>query len=61
MSGGTASYTTSSLPLGANQQIEAKYLGDTNYNPSNVTIEQTVNTPPLTDFWTGASAAKWRQ
>ncbi len=57
LSGGTASYTTSSLPLGANQQIEAKYLGDTNYNPSNVTIPQTVNTPPLTDFWTGASAA----
>ncbi len=57
-SGGTASYTTSSLSLGANQQIEAKYLGDSNYSPSNVTIPQTVNTPPLTDFWTGASAAK---
>ncbi|MGO9916764.1 MAG: beta strand repeat-containing protein, partial [Isosphaeraceae bacterium] len=57
LNGGTASYTTSSLPLGANQQIEAKYLGDTNYNPSNFTIPQTVNTPPLTDFWTGASAA----
>ncbi len=57
MSGGTASYTTSSLPLGANQQIEAAYLGDSNFNPSNVTIPQTVNTPPLTDFWTGASAA----
>ena len=58
LSGGSASYTTSSLALGANQQIEAKYLGDTNYNPSNLTIQQTVNTPPLTDFWTGASAAK---
>ena len=61
LSGGTASYTTSSLPLGANQQIEAKYLGDTNYNPSNFTIPQTVNTPPLTDFWTGASAAQGGQ
>ena len=58
LSGGSASYTTSSLPLGVNQQIEAKYLGDSNYNPSNLTIAQTVNTPPLTDFWTGASAAK---
>ncbi len=57
LSAGSASYTTSSLPLGANQQIEAKYLGDTNYNPSNVTIPQTVNPPPLTDYWTGASAA----
>ena len=57
LSGGTASYTTSSLPVGANQQIEAKYLGDSSFNPSNVTIQQTVNTPALTDFWTGASAA----
>ncbi len=56
LSGGAASYTTSSLLVGANQQIEAAYLGDSNYNPSNVTIEQTVN-PPVTDFWTGASAA----
>ena len=58
LSGGTASYTTSFLPLGANQGIEAEYLGDTNYNPGNFTIQQTVNAPPLTDFWTGASAAK---
>ena len=57
LSAGTASYTTSSLPVGANQQIEAKYLGDSSFNPSNVTIQQTVNTPALTDFWTGASAA----
>ncbi len=58
LSGGTASYTTSSLLVGANQQIEAKYLGDSNYNPSSLTIPQTVNTPPQTDIWTGASAAK---
>ena len=58
LSGGTASYTTSILPVGANQPIEAKYLGDANYSPSNFTIQQTVNTPPLGDFWTGASAAK---
>ena len=46
LSGGSASFTTSSLGVGANQQIEASYLGDTNYNPSNVTIQQTVNPPP---------------
>ncbi len=46
LSGGTASFTTSALAIGANQPIEAKYLGDNNYNPSNFTIQQTVNAPP---------------
>ena len=46
LSAGTAGYTTSALAIGANQQIEAAYLGDTNYIPSNFTISQTVNTPP---------------
>jgi hypothetical protein len=46
LSGGTASYTTSALAIGANQNIEAEYLGDNNYDPSNLTIQQTVNAPP---------------
>ena len=47
LSGGTASFTTTALGVGANQQIEASYLGDTNYNPSNFTITQTVTSPSL--------------
>jgi hypothetical protein len=46
LSGGTASYTTANLGVGVDQPIEADYLGDANYNPSNVTILQTVNAPP---------------
>ena len=45
LSGGSASFSTSELAIAADQLIEAQYLGDSNYNPSNNTIEQTVNPP----------------
>ena len=47
LSGGTVSFTTTALGVGANQQIEGSYLGDANYNPSNITITQTVTAPSL--------------
>ncbi len=50
LSGGRASYTTSALAAGANEQIEAQYQGDNNYSPSHFTIQQTVNTPPPGTF-----------
>ena len=45
LSGGSASYTTSSLSVGANQPIDAEYLGDSNYSPSHLTIQQTIVAP----------------
>ena len=59
LSGGTASYTTESLSAGADQSIEAKYLGDSNYNPSNLTIHQTVKPPPPTDTWISTASGSW--
>ncbi len=55
LSGGTASYTTSSLSVGANQPIEAEYLGDSDYSPSNLTIQQTINAP-TTIMWNTTTA-----
>jgi hypothetical protein len=59
LSGGTASFTTSSLSVGANQPIEAEYLGDSNYSPSNLTIQQTVQPPPPTDTWISTASGSW--
>jgi hypothetical protein len=59
LSGGTASYTTSSLSVGTNQPIEAEYLGDSNFSPSNLTIQQTVKPTPPSDTWISTASGDW--
>jgi hypothetical protein len=47
MSGGNASYSTSTLPVGTHS-IVAEYSGDTNHNPANGSTPHLVNSAPST-------------
>ncbi len=58
----TATFTTTSLQVGADQQITADYLGDTNFDPNNsATLLQTVTKATATTTVTTSGASVYGQ